>query len=69
MHNNPTEHRFQYSVMAGLRINRNTPQVVNIQLYKMHKRKTDQDKYNKSGKWSYTRTWEERFGCGSVIQR
>lgn len=44
MHNNPEEHRFLYSMMAGLRINRNrTPQVVNTKLYKIHKRKTDQD--------------------------
>jgi hypothetical protein len=70
MYNNPEEHRFQYSMMAGLRINRNRmPQVVNMKLYKMHKRKTDRDKYNKSGKGSCTGTWEERFGCRGVIQR
>ena len=62
MDNNPEEHSFQYSMMAGLRIHRNRlPQVVNMKLYKMHKRKTDQDKHNISGKRSRTRTCEERF--------
>jgi hypothetical protein len=70
MHNNPEEHRFQYSMMAGLRINRNRmPQVLNMKLYKMHNRKTNQDKYNKSEKRSCTRTWEERFGGRGVIHR
>jgi hypothetical protein len=57
-------------MMAGLRINRNRmPQVVNMKLYKVHNRKTDQDKYNKSVKRSCTRTWEERFGSRGVIHR
>jgi len=70
MDNNPEEHSFQYSMMAGLRIHRNRlPQVVNMKLYKMHKRKTDQDKHNISGKRSRTRTCEERFWCRSIIHR
>ena len=49
MHNHPEEHRFQYNMMVSLGINRNRLlQVVNMKLYKMQKRKTDQDKY-KSG--------------------
>jgi hypothetical protein len=69
MHNNPEEQRFQYNMTVGLKINRNRmPQVVNMKLHKMNNRKTDQDKNNKSGKLSWTRTWEDRFGCRSVIQ-
>jgi RNA-binding protein YlmH len=35
-------------MMAGLKINRNRmPQVVNMKLYKMNNRKTDQDKNKK----------------------
>ena len=57
-------------MMAGLRINRNRmPLVVNMKLYKMNNRKTDQVQHNKSGKQSCTRTWGEGFGCRGVIHR
>jgi len=71
MHNNPEEHRFQYSMTVGLRNNRNRmPQVVNMKLYKMN-RKTDQDKQQirkaVMHKDMGRKVWMQR--CHLVIQR